>query len=107
MSIHAPPSLGGFRDSINRMTMNGCDLRTGAGTPVALLHGCGRDWSTSPAAARPEHRAVRGDRPRPAPGRRVGSAPRAPHGRLLHRRRSRLLEVARVGGAIAQALAAR
>jgi uncharacterized protein YbjT (DUF2867 family) len=52
MSIPAPPSPGGSRDSVNRVTMNDCDLRylrTGAGhARCAAPPGCGRSWSTSP-----------------------------------------------------------
>jgi hypothetical protein len=60
MSIPTLPSLGSFRDGMNRVTMNGCDLRylrTGAGTPVVLLHpGAGAAGVLRPAAAPHEHR---------------------------------------------------
>jgi hypothetical protein len=82
MSVPAPPSLGGFWDSVKRVTMNRCDLRylyTGARhARCAAPPGAGAAGVLRPAAAPPEYRAVRGDRP-DLPGHGESRAPRAHH----------------------------
>src|SRR5262249_22207728 len=82
MSIPALPRLGSFLDSVNRVTIKWLRPALPAhrvGTPVVLLHlGAGPVGVLRPAAAPPEHRAVRGDRS-DLPGHGESRAPCAHH----------------------------
>jgi len=111
MSIPALPGLGSFRDSVNRVTINGCDLRylrTGSARPLCCSTWVRAQLEYFAPLLRHLNTARFAVIAPDLPGHGESRAPCAHHTAAYFTDAiAGFLEAARVGGAIALALAAR